>query len=109
MPSVVERLQSRSVLDVGCGRGTWLDVFRRRGLAEILGINGPPISAADLEIPSDAFLARDLGQPLSIGQRFDLVISLEVAEHLEAALAPIFVQSPSAPARKPRTRMSCGL
>ena len=46
-----------------------------------------------LEIPHAAFLRADLSQPLDLGRRFDLAISLEVAEHLPAASADTFVAS----------------
>jgi 2-polyprenyl-3-methyl-5-hydroxy-6-metoxy-1,4-benzoquinol methylase len=35
-----------------------------------------------LEIPEANFLVLDLSQPLPVEQQFDLVVSLEVAEHL---------------------------
>lgn len=93
VPLVVGLLRPESVLDVGCGRGTWLCVFRDAGVAQIVGVDGPHISAGDLEIPADAFVARDLTQAFDLGRRFDLAVSLEVAEHLPADLAQTFVAS----------------
>ena len=46
-----------------------------------------------LEIPTDRFLALNLSQPLPIKQQFDLVVSLEVAEHLPCECAKVFVES----------------
>ncbi|HEY5011749.1 MAG TPA: methyltransferase domain-containing protein [Acidimicrobiia bacterium] len=93
VPIVVDLLHPASVLDVGCGRGTWLHVFAQCGVGEILGLDGPHIAAADLEIPPDAFVGRDLTQPFDLGRRFDLVVSLEVAEHLPPHSAAAFVAS----------------
>jgi SAM-dependent methyltransferase len=93
VPIVVDLLRPASVLDVGCGRGTWLSAFSRSGVGEVVGVDGPHIALADLEIAPDAFLPRDLSQPFDLGRRFDLVVSLEVAEHLAPELAAAFVAS----------------
>ncbi|HEX4490222.1 MAG TPA: class I SAM-dependent methyltransferase [Acidimicrobiia bacterium] len=92
-PIVVDLLHPTSVLDVGCGRGTWLAAFARLGVNDVLGVDGAHVSARDLEIPPAAFLAHDLTQPLRLGRRFDLVMSLEVAEHLDEQYASAFVES----------------
>jgi SAM-dependent methyltransferase len=93
VPIVVELLRPSAVLDVGCGRGTWLRVFARCGVEQIVGLDGRHISADDLEIPADAFVGCDLTQPFDLGRRFDLAVSLEVGEHLPADVAPVFVDS----------------
>jgi SAM-dependent methyltransferase len=93
VPIVVDRLNPASVLDVGCGRGTWLHVFAAAGVADIFGVDGPHTSIEDLEIPSDLFLPHNLDEPLDIGRRFDLVTCLEVGEHLDEHAAPTLVSS----------------
>jgi SAM-dependent methyltransferase len=90
-PIVIELIGPRSILDVGCGRGTWLGAFRSRGVKDVVGVDGSHVGANDLEIPRDSFVAHDLLQPLKLGRRFDLTISLEVAEHLPPEIAPTFV------------------
>jgi SAM-dependent methyltransferase len=93
VPIVVDRLHPGSVLDVGCGRGTWLHVFAESGVADIFGIDGPHISSSDLEIPVDRFRPHDLDEPFDLGRRFDLATCLEVGEHLDASAAPTLVAS----------------
>jgi SAM-dependent methyltransferase len=83
----------RSVLDVGCGRGTWLAQWKALGISDILGVDGSYVPAESLAIPPHSFRAADLCQPLELGRRFDLVQSLEVAEHLPATAADILVAS----------------
>jgi len=46
-----------------------------------------------LEIPEEQFLAVDLTNPLKIDRQFDLVVSLEVAEHLPRKYARTLVNS----------------
>jgi len=93
VPLVLQLLPVRSVLDVGCGDGSWLSVFRKLGVDDILGIDGDYVDPNSLQIPKDHFQAFDLTKPLILGRSFDLVISLEVAEHLPADCAGIFVES----------------
>ena len=91
VPRLVELIQPRSVVDIGCGTGTWLAVFREHGVEEIFGVDGGDVNPADLDIAPEQFLAWDLSEPLELHRTFDLVVSLEVAEHLPAAVADEFV------------------
>ena len=83
----------QSVVDVGCGHGTWLAVFVELGILEYCGIYGDYIDPSALDIPADRFIAADSAQPLRLDRRFDLVVTLEVAEHLPKTDASTFVQS----------------
>jgi SAM-dependent methyltransferase len=91
VPAVVSLVNPRSVVDVGCGIGTWLSVFRERGVADVLGIDGSYVQPQMLLIPGECFLARDLTKPIGLGRRFDLAMSLEVGEYLPANLADSFI------------------
>jgi len=92
VPLVLELTRPASIVDVGCGTGTWLAVFAERGVEDVLGIDGPYVDRASLEIPQDRFLARDLASPFGLSRRFDLVVSLEVGEHLPERSAATFVE-----------------
>lgn len=92
-PLLVKLLQPTSVIDVGCGTGTWLSVFQELGVGEVFGVDGAYVDRARLEIPAERFLAFDLTKPLRLDQTFDLAVSLEVAEHLPEDSADEFVES----------------
>jgi SAM-dependent methyltransferase len=92
VPLVTALLEPRSVCDVGCGRGIWLSVFEQHGVTEVLGMDGDYVDRELLEIDPDRFRSVDLeeeGVPAS--GRFDLAVSLEVAEHLPDSAATGFV------------------
>ena len=40
MPFVLDLVQPMSVVDVGCGVGTWLRAVSEQGIADIMGIDG---------------------------------------------------------------------
>ena len=87
VPVIMEYISPKSVVDLGCGTGVWLAEFKRQGVRDILGVDGSHITASQLAIHTDNFLAADLSQPLRLQGQFDLAMSLEVAEHLEPAAA----------------------
>lgn len=91
VPIVRELVPFSSVVDVGCGTGTWLSVFAESGTGDYLGVDGPWVDPAALAIPREKFRAVDLSSPPPLGRRFDLAVSVEVAEHLPAQRAGPFV------------------
>lgn len=93
VPRIMDLLAVTSVLDVGCGWGTWMSVFLNRGVRDVQGIDGDYIDKSKLQVAEEHFHAHDLRQPFSLGRKFDLVISLEVAEHLPKEYAETFVSS----------------
>lgn len=93
VPLVLQLLPVQSVVDVGCGDGSWLSVFRKLGVDDILGIDGHYVTRDLLQISEDHFQALDLTKPFALGRVFDLAISLEVGEHLPAECASAFVES----------------
>jgi SAM-dependent methyltransferase len=93
VPLVMRLVAPISVCDVGCGVGTWLGVFREHGVMSALGVDGAHVALEMLQIPHADFVAKDLTLPLKLDRRFDLAVSLEVAEHLPERSAAGFVQS----------------
>lgn len=90
VPRVLDLLPARTVVDVGCGSGTWTREYRTAG-CEVLGIDGHVVQPDQLLIPVASFQRANLAEPLRLDRRFDLVNCLEVAEHLEPARADSFV------------------
>lgn len=93
VPTVVDLVRPRSVVDVGCGIGAWLSVFYEAGVHDVVGIDGPYVDRSQLLIPASCFIGHDLEQPIALQRQFDLVVSLEVAEHLSPDHAGRFVES----------------
>lgn len=77
-----QEFEPTSVLDLGCGRGVWLDEWRDKGVKEIVGVDGDYVDRQHLAIEPECFLAKDLTKPIDLGRKFDLAQSLEVGEHL---------------------------
>ena len=81
LPHLFELVPPRSIVDVGCGVGTWLKAAAERRGARHAGLDGEYVDRALLHIPQEHFTAVDLTQSFD-SSTFDLALSLEVAEHL---------------------------
>jgi SAM-dependent methyltransferase len=93
VPLIMQKYNPKSVVDVGCGIATWLEVFQKHGVNSILGIDGDYVKREQLHIADEYFLAKDLELPLNLNAKFDLAICLEVAEHLKPEAAETFIDS----------------
>lgn len=93
LPRVFKHVPVKSVLDIGCGTGTWLQVVEELGVNDYLGIDGDWVDRSQLVISSNKFLSSDLTKPLELGRKFDLVICLEVVEHLPVTSAETIVRT----------------
>jgi hypothetical protein len=84
---VTDKLHPTSVVDFGCGVGTWLSAFRDLGATDIQGFDGDYVNRDLLQIPPGAFRPVDFNSVLCVkpwwpDRRYDLAVSLEVGEHL---------------------------
>ena len=93
LPLVKEWIQPNSVVDVGCGTGAWLLVWQELGIEDYLGIDGQYVERQRLLIPPETFLAKNLVEPFRLSRKYDLAMSLEVAEHLPPESADGFIES----------------
>ena len=93
LPIVKQHLCVRSVVDFGCGNGVWLNVWKRFRNQRVLGLDGSYVDQSTLSIATDEFVPADLSQQIDLRETFDLVQSLEVAEHIPSSKADVFVDN----------------
>ena len=95
LPFVLDIVPSpiKSAVDFGCGKGTWLAALQELGVDEIKGYDGDWVDTGSLVIPAESFSAVRLDTKISLEKRYDMAISLEVAEHLPEESAHIFVKT----------------
>ena len=93
LSTLLPHLDCRSMVDFGCGTGTWLWVAHGFGVESIRGLDGDYVPPRQLMIPQDCFCAVDLEEPVVLEKKYDLAISMEVAEHLHKESADTFVES----------------
>lgn len=89
---VAEFIRPHTVIDVGCGTGSWLAVWQKKFGTEIFGIDGDYVDRSQLFIDEKFFHPANLEDRINLNRRFDLAMTLEVAEHLSPARADSFVE-----------------
>lgn len=92
VPFLAGLIKPSSVVDVGCGRGFWLSEFAHHGAEQVFGVDGPWAPVDKLAISGENFKSCNLDEAIRLERKFDLAISLEVAEHLPAERAESFVR-----------------
>lgn len=92
VPIIMDLLSPSSVIDVGCGVGTWLNVFKENGVTKVLGLDAYYVDKEYLQIDASDFIECDLMSPPQLDSKWDLAITLEVAEHLQPEYAENFVK-----------------
>ena len=106
LPYVNKIFAPKSVVDIGCGVGTWLKAWADiNPHIQIAGVDGNEVDSQMYFIPSECYKCVDLTQYYATlskeitqhfaktgGEKpFDLAQSLEVAEHLDEGYADNFV------------------
>lgn len=92
VPIAMDLIAPASVVDVGCGVGTWAHAFAEHGVSDVYGIDGDYVERDSLLIDPSRFEAADLTQGIDCEREFDLAVSLEVGEHLAPECSERFVR-----------------
>lgn len=93
IPLILDIKKIKSVVDFGCGLGTWLKVWQENNVLDILGLDGDYVDKDKLYINKKYFKAADLSQKIKLNKKYDLATSLEVAEHIGEKKANLFVNN----------------
>jgi SAM-dependent methyltransferase len=82
LPVVFDLLPASSVLDIGCGVGTWLAAAHKLGATRLVGYDGPHVRRDMLVDHEIEFRPINLENEEPRPERCDLALSLECAEHV---------------------------
>lgn len=95
VPLVCSMLRPSSVVDFGCGVGTWLKVFIEQGVEDAQGLELSDLSDDHYLIPREKVLTGvNFGsKSLEISGTTDLAVCLEVGEHIDAKYSSILVEN----------------
>jgi len=95
VPILISTFNPKSVIDIGCGIGTWLNVFKKNEVIDYLGVDGSYVDRTLLlkYIEEENFYPFDLRNELNLNKKYDIVISLEVAEHIDEKHSDNFIKT----------------
>ena len=88
---VIEKYRPASVLDVGCGNGAYPLLAKASGVTEVLGLDG--IECRATVLPEAEYAKVDLQVPYAAGRTFDLVVCLEVIEHVHSETTAVVMDT----------------
>jgi len=91
LPLFFAHEKPKSLLDVGCGTGTWMRAAQDLGVTDIFGIDGVEVPTDQLNVPKQLIRLCNLSLPWNLDRRFEVVLCLEVAEHLDASPAETLI------------------
>lgn len=80
-----------SIVDFGCGVGSWLSIAEKLGVKKLVGLDGHWVEPNQIQGESIDFRITDFEKGVSLTEQFDLAISLEVAEHFDQKYAMSFI------------------
>ena len=87
-----EHYKPRSVVDIGCGQGAWLAAAERLGVQNLTGMDGEWVNRDALFSKNIDFKPVNFDKAIpKLDEKYDLCISLEVAEHVSESKAKDFV------------------
>ena len=94
LPVVFDIFHPSSVVDIGCGVGYWLKVCNQElGIHDVLGVEGNYMTEDLFQLDKKYLQTADLRLPLELNRKFDIAISMEVAEHIPEESSDIFISN----------------
>lgn len=93
--ALVDMFKVETAVDIGCGNGEYTRNFLNHGVL-CVGYDGSPLTP---EVSKGLCQVKDFSEPVDIGQ-FDLVLSLEVGEHIPRQYEQIFIDNLCKAAKK---------
>ncbi len=95
---LAQRDRPASVLQIGCGSGAYLKYFASQGTQRIKGVDAAEGRSRYLQL--EEYTQVDFDKPFALAETFDLVICMEVIQHIPAQSEHILISSVAQLARE---------
>jgi 2-polyprenyl-3-methyl-5-hydroxy-6-metoxy-1,4-benzoquinol methylase len=92
LPIIEDWFSPSSIIDVGCGVGAWLEQWKQiNPEKEVTGYDADFVNESLLLIKPEEFVTTDLNETIKSSSKAELLMCLEVAEHLNEKRADSFI------------------
>lgn len=92
VPILIRNYKIKSVLDLGCNTGQWMLSFMLNDVTDVQGVDGDNMNKERV-LSKQHFIVHNLTFPLNLQRKFDMVMCLEVAEHIDEKYADTLVDT----------------
>lgn len=92
VPLFQEVFKFKSLMDVGCATGHYLKTCIDAGITDVLGLEGSPEAMKKLMVDKKYVVMHDFRDPYTFDRKWDLAISIEVAEHIDGIYSDNYVK-----------------
>lgn len=90
---IYNKFKPNSVVDFGCGIGSYLYFFSKFGISKLKGFEGSK-KAIELAIINKGYIERcDISKKIDLNEKYDICICFEVAEHLNEDCVETFLDN----------------
>ncbi len=76
VPYLVNIFHPQSVVDVGCGLGTFLNIFLENGVHDLMGIDGSWVNKSKLFVPQHYIVEKDLVEALYFMTYLEIIFGI---------------------------------
>ncbi len=83
----------QSLIDLGCATGHYLFYALKEGVSDVLGVEGSPAAFSNLLVDKKYIIQHDLRKPLNLNRKYDIALSIEVAEHIDKKYSDVYLKS----------------
>lgn len=90
--AIYDEFKPKSAIDIGCGVGDILASLKEKGV-HVCGVDGSKSNKKYTQIDKDNFILFDLRKGFMSKSKFDICLSLEVAEHINIKYSDRFIDS----------------
>ena len=91
VPFLLEKYHPKSIIDVGCGGGEFINEFKQSGVSAI-GVEGDWVLPLYEKHPEWLIIA-NLSEKIEIKTVFDIALCLEVAEHIHESFSDTLIEN----------------
>lgn len=89
---ILQYYSPQNVLELGCGTGRLLYPYQNNDI-EVHGVDLSKTAKSVSKLPDERFEIHDLTEPYETSQNYDLILCIEVLEHLPESAADTVVKS----------------
>ena len=90
---IYDKFKPKSVVDFGCGSGSYLYFFSKLGVNKLKGFEGSQ-NAIELALIDKKYIDRcDITKKIELDETYDVCVCFEVAEHLDEDCVDMFLDN----------------